>query len=63
MDLFGALLFQVAGQQLSVAATPPGPGPHRGPVRRPSPPTELLAVDPGKLPDGELIAELTTIPG
>ena len=97
MDLFGALLFQVTGQQLSVAAT-------RRTLARiealfgghlPSP-TELLAVDPGKLreawlswrkistlrdlagrptdgrlnqdalsklPDDELIAELTTIPG
>jgi DNA-3-methyladenine glycosylase II len=97
MDLYGALLFQVAGQQLSVAATRtilariealfggrlPGPG-------------ELLEVDPGKLreaglswrkiatlrdlaerltdgrlnqevlsglPDDELMAELTVIPG
>jgi DNA-3-methyladenine glycosylase II len=97
MDLYGALLFQVTGQQLSVAAT-------RRTLGRiedlfgghlPSP-TELLAVDPGKLreaglswrkistlrdlagrlsdgrldqdvlsglPDDELIAELTTIPG
>jgi DNA-3-methyladenine glycosylase II len=97
MDLYGALLFQVTGQQLSVAATRrtlariealfdghlPGPA-------------ELLAVDPGKLrqaglswrkigtlrelaerlsdgrldsdvlstlPDDELMAELTAIPG
>ena len=97
MVLYGALLFQVTGQQLSVAAT-------RRTLGRiedlfgghlPSP-TELLAVDPGKLreaglswrkistlrdlagrlsdgrldqnvlsglPDDELIAELTTIPG
>jgi DNA-3-methyladenine glycosylase II len=97
MDLYGALLFQVTGQQLSVAAT-------RRTLARiedlfgghlPAP-TELLAVDPGKLreaglswrkigtlcdlaerltdgrlnqdglsklPDDELIAELTTIPG
>ena len=97
MDLFGALLFQVTGQQLSVAAT-------RATVARieglfgghlPSP-AELLSVDPAKireaglswrkistlrdlaerltdgrldqdalssLPDEELIAELTTIPG
>jgi DNA-3-methyladenine glycosylase II len=97
MDLYGALVFQVAGQQLSVAAT-------RRILARiealfgghlPSP-TELLAVDPGKLreaglswrkvstlrdlaerltdgrldqdtlsglPDDELIAELTTVPG
>jgi DNA-3-methyladenine glycosylase II len=97
MDLFGALLFQVTEQQLSVAAT-------RRTLARiedlfgghlPAP-TELLAVDPGKLreaglswrkintlrdlagrptdgrlnqdalsklPDDELIAELTIIPG
>jgi DNA-3-methyladenine glycosylase II len=97
MDLFGALLFQVTGQQLSVAAT-------RRIVGRiqelfgghlPSP-AELLSVDPGRLreaglswrkigtlrdlaerledgrleqavlsglPDDELIAELTKIPG
>jgi DNA-3-methyladenine glycosylase II len=97
MDLFGALLFQVTGQQLSVAAT-------RRTLARiedlfdghlPSP-TELLAVDPAtlraaglswrkintlrdlaerlsdgrlnpdvlsELPDDELLAELTTIPG
>jgi DNA-3-methyladenine glycosylase II len=97
MDLFGALLFQVAGQQLSVAST-------RRIVARiqelfgghlPSP-AELLAVDPGRireaglswrkiatlrdlagrltdgrldqdvlsgLPDDELMAELTAIPG
>src|SRR6202035_285184 len=50
MDLFGALLFQIAGQQLSVAAT-------RRTIARiqelfgdhlPSP-AELLSVDPGKL--------------
>jgi DNA-3-methyladenine glycosylase II len=97
MDLFGALLFQVTGQQLSVAAT-------RRTLARieglfdghlPSP-SELLAVDPAtlreaglswrkintlrdlaerlsdgrlnpdvlsKMPDDELMAELTTIPG
>ena len=97
MDLYGALLFQVAGQQLSVAAT-------RSTLARiealfgghlPSA-TELLGVDPGqireaglswrkistlrdlaerltdgrlsldvlsKLPDDELMAELTAIPG
>ena len=97
MDLYGALLFQVAGQQLSVAAT-------RHTLARiqdlfgghlPSP-AELLGVDPGKLreaglswrkiatlrdlagrltdgrldadvlsslPDDEIIAELTAIPG
>jgi DNA-3-methyladenine glycosylase II len=97
MDLYGALLFQVIGQQLSVPAT-------RRTLARiedlfgghlPSP-DELLSVDPGqlraaglswrkigtlrdlagrisdgrlnqdalsKLPDDDLIAELTTIPG
>jgi DNA-3-methyladenine glycosylase II len=97
MDLYGALLFQVTGQQLSVAAT-------RRTLARiealfdghlPAP-TEVLAVDPGKLraaglswrkittlrdlaerlsdgrlnpdvlstlPDDELMAELTAIPG
>jgi DNA-3-methyladenine glycosylase II len=97
MDLYGALLFQVTGQQLSVAAT-------RRTLARiealfgghlPSP-TELLGVDPGKLreaglswrkvgtlrdlaerlsdgrlnpdvlsslPDDELMAALTAIPG
>ena len=97
MDLYGALLFQVTGQQLSVAAT-------RRTLARievlfgghlPSP-AELLAVDPGQLreaglswrkiatlrdlagrmsdgrldtdvlsglPDDELIAQLTAIPG
>src|SRR5450755_2340808 len=97
MALFGALLFQVTGQQLSVPAT-------RRTLARiealfgghlPSP-TELLAIDPGQLreaglswrkigtlrdlaermadgrlnqdvlstlPDGELMAELTAIPG
>ena len=97
MDLYGALLFQVVGQQLSVPAT-------RRTLARiqdlfgghlPSP-AELLGVDPGKLreaglswrkistlrdlaerltdgrlnqdvlsdlPDDELLAELTAIPG
>ena len=97
MDLYGALLFQITGQQLSVPAT-------RRTIARiealfgghlPSP-TELLGVDPAKLreaglswrkigtlrdlagrltdgrldqdvlsrlPDDELMAELTTIPG
>jgi hypothetical protein len=45
MDLFGALLFQVTGQQLSVPR-PAGPWPVSRPVRRPSPLlTELSAVD------------------
>jgi DNA-3-methyladenine glycosylase II len=97
MDLYGALIFQVTGQQLSVLAT-------RRILTRiealfdghlPTP-TELLGVDPGELraaglswrkvgtlrdlaerltdgrlnpdvltnlPDEELIAELTTVPG
>ena len=97
MDLYGAMLFQVTGQQLSVPAT-------RRTLARiealfdghlPTP-TELLGVDPGRLreaglswrkvstlrdlaerltdgrlnpdvlnslPDDELIAELTAIPG
>jgi len=97
MDLFGALLFQVTGQQLSVAAT-------RRTMARvqdlfgghlPSP-AELLEVDPGRLreaglswrkistlrdlagrlsdgrlnqdvlstlPDDEILAELTAVPG
>jgi DNA-3-methyladenine glycosylase II len=97
MDLYGALLFQVTGQQLSVPAT-------RRTIARiealfgghlPSP-AELLGIDPGKLreaglswrkigtlrdlaarledgrlnqdvlsslPDDELMAELTAIPG
>ena len=97
MDLYGALLFQITGQQLSVPAT-------RRTLARiealfdghlPSP-TELLQIDPGKLreaglswrkintlrdlaerlsdgrldanvlsalPDDELMAELTAIPG
>ena len=97
MDLYGALLFQVTGQQLSVAAT------RRTLARiqalfdgRLPTPTELLAAEPGKLreaglswrkintlrdlaarlsdgrldpdvlgalPDDELIAQLTVIPG
>jgi DNA-3-methyladenine glycosylase II len=97
MDLYGALLFQVTGQQLSVPATRRTLARIEGLFggRLPSP-TELLAVDPRKLreaglswrkistlrdlaerltdgrlnqdalsslPDDELIAELTTIPG
>ena len=55
MDLYGALLFQVTGQQLSVAAT-------RRTLARiedlfggqlPAP-TELLAVDPGQLREAGL---------
>jgi len=97
MDLYGALLFQVTGQQLSVPATRRTLARIEGLFggRLPSP-TELLAVGPGQLrdaglswrkistlrdlagrltdgrlnqdalsslPDDELIAELTTIPG
>jgi DNA-3-methyladenine glycosylase II len=97
MDLYGALLFQVTGQQLSVPATRRTLGRIEALFGGHLPaPTELLAVDPGKLreaglswrkvntlrdlaermsdgrlnqdtlsglPDEELIAELTTIPG
>ena len=97
MDLYGALLFQVTGQQLSVAATRRTLARIQAPFdgRLPTP-TELLAADPGKLreaglswrkintlrdlaarlsdgrldpdvlgalPDDELIAQLTVIPG
>jgi len=97
MDLYGALLFQVAGQQLSVAATRTILGRIEALFggRLPAP-AELLEVDPGKLreagfswrkiatlrdlaerltdgrldqevlsglPDDELMAELTVIPG
>ena len=97
MDLFGALLFQVAGQQLSVAATRRILGRIEAMFggRLPSP-AELLELEPGKLreaglswrkigtlrdlaerltdgrldpevlsslPDDELLAELTVIPG
>lgn len=97
MDLYGAMLFQIAGQQLSVAATRTILGRIEGLFggRLPAP-AELLAVDParireaglswrkiatlrdlaerlsdgrldadtlGRLPDDELMAELTTIPG
>lgn len=97
MDLFGALLFQVTGQQLSVAAT------RRTVARiqalfdgRLPTPTELLSVEPGalrqtglsrrkvdtlrdlaerfsdgrldsavlsRLPDDEILTQLTAIPG
>ena len=97
MDLYGALLFQVAGQQLSVAATRTILGRIEALFggRLPAP-AELLALDPARLreaglswrkvatlrdlaerlsdgrldadalsllPDDELMAELTTIPG
>jgi DNA-3-methyladenine glycosylase II len=97
MDLFGALLFQVAGQQLSVAATRRILGRIEAMFggRLPSP-AELLELEPGQLreaglswrkigtlrdlaerltdgrldpevlsslPDDELLAELTVIPG
>jgi DNA-3-methyladenine glycosylase II len=97
MDLYGALLFQVAGQQLSVAATRTILGRVEALFGGKLPaPAELLDVDPAKLraaglswrkiatlrdlaermsdgrldpdvlsslPDDELMAELTTIPG
>src|ERR1700722_12527313 len=97
MDLYGALLFQITGQQLSVAATRTILGRIQALFggRLPAP-AELLALDPAKLreaglswrkigtlrdlaeplpdgpldqealstlPDDELIAELTVIPG
>jgi DNA-3-methyladenine glycosylase II len=97
MDLYGALLFQVTGQQLSVPATRRTLGRIEELFggRLPAP-VELLAVDPGKLreaglswrkigtlrdlaerlsdgrldpdvlsalPDDELMAQLTAIPG
>jgi DNA-3-methyladenine glycosylase II len=97
MDLFSALLFQVTGQQLSVAATRRTAARIQALFGGQLPaPAELLAVDPGQLraaglswrkvstvrdlaerladgrlnlgalaslPDEELIAELTVIPG
>jgi DNA-3-methyladenine glycosylase II len=97
MDLYGALLFQVAGQQLSVAATRRILGRIEGLFGGHLPaPAELLSLDPGRLreaglswrkvstlrdlaerlsdgrldadvlsslPDDELMAELTAIPG
>src|ERR1700751_770062 len=58
MDLFGALLFQVAGQQPSGAATRPPRRPMAllqallgGP---PPPPAELLAAEPGQLREAGL---------
>lgn len=97
MDLYGALLFQVTGQQLSVPATRRTLGRIEALFSGHLPsPAELLAVDPGKLreaglswrkintlrdlaermsdgrldpdalanlPDDELMAELTAIPG
>jgi DNA-3-methyladenine glycosylase II len=97
MDLYGALLFQITGQQLSVAATRRTLARIEGLFggRLPAP-VELLGVDPGQLrgaglswrkistlrdlaermadgrlnpdvlsrmPDDELMAELTAIPG
>jgi DNA-3-methyladenine glycosylase II len=97
MDLFGALLFQVTGQQLSVAATRRILGRIEALFdgRLPAP-TELLRVEPGslrqaglswrkidtlrdlaerfsdgrldadvlsRLPDDDILAELTAIPG
>ena len=97
MDLFGALLFQVTGQQLSVPATRRTLGSIEELFASHLPdPAELLAVDPGKLreaglswrkigtlrdlaerlsdgrldqevlsalPDDELMAQLTAVPG
>jgi DNA-3-methyladenine glycosylase II len=97
MDLYGALLFQVTGQQLSVAATRRTLARIQGLFGGHLPaPAELLGVDPGKLreaglswrkvgtlrdlaarlsdgrldpealsslPDDELMAELTAVPG
>ena len=97
MDLFGALLFQITGQQLSVLATRRITARIQGLFGGHLPsPAELLGLDPGKLreaglswrkigtlrdlaerledgrldqavlsslPDDELIAELTKIPG
>ncbi len=97
MDLFGALLFQVTGQQLSVASTRRILGRIQALFGGHLPsPAELLAVDPGEireaglswrkidtlrdlaerlsdgrldldvlssLPDDELMAQLTAIPG
>jgi DNA-3-methyladenine glycosylase II len=97
MDLFGGLLFQVTGQQLSVASTRRILGRIQALFGGQLPaPAELLAVDPGQLreaglswrkvntlrdlaerlsdgrlaldtlaalPDDELLAELTAIPG
>src|SRR6201987_3959641 len=84
MDLFGALLFQVTGQQLSVPATRRTMGRIEALFggRLPSP-EEVLETEPGKLrelaarlsdgrlsqdalsrlPDDELMAEPTAIPG
>jgi DNA-3-methyladenine glycosylase II len=55
MDLFGALLFQVAGQQLSVAATRRILGRIEGLFggRLPAP-AELLSLDPGQLREAGL---------
>jgi DNA-3-methyladenine glycosylase II len=55
LDLFGALIFQVTGQQLSVAATRATLGRIEALFggRLPSP-AELLAVDPGKLREAGL---------
>jgi DNA-3-methyladenine glycosylase II len=97
MDLFGALLFQVAGQQLSVPATRRTIGRIEALFGGQLPtPAQLLAIDPGSLreaglswrkvstlrelaqrmsdgrldadllgglPDDDVIAELTAIPG
>jgi DNA-3-methyladenine glycosylase II len=55
MDLFGALLFQVAGQQLSVAATRRILGRIEGLFGGRLPvPAELLSLDPGQLREAGL---------
>ena len=55
MDLYGALLFQVAGQQLSVAATRRILGRIEGLFGGHLPaPAELLSLDPGKLREAGL---------
>ena len=56
MDLYGALLFQVTGQQLSVAATRTILGRIQALFggRLPAP-AELLALDPGRAPRGRAV--------
>ena len=55
--LSGALLFQVTGQQLSVACDPQHPGPHPGLVRRTFPPhpPNCWAVHPGQLREAGVV--------
>ena len=54
MDLYGALLFQVTGQQLSVAATRTILGRIQALWRPPPAPLELLALDTAKLREAGL---------